>query len=97
MYHNAGVLITGGGGTEYQAELYVPSTGESCTLPLLPDWRLDHTVSKDGLLCGGDNALTVDVCIMWSSDSGTWEEALILDVWREAHVSWTPFSGNTST
>ena len=91
----AGVLITGGFGTSDTAELYVPLSGASCTLPSLPDIRAYHTVSEGGLICGGD--ATQDSCIMWSPDSGTWEEALILDVSRWGHVSWTPSSGNNGT
>ena len=93
----AGVLITGGESSAAlnTAELYVPSTGVSCTLPSLPDNRYDHTVSEGGLICGGPE--TPVSCIMWSSDSGSWEEAVTLDVIRRGHVSWTPSSGNTGT
>ena len=87
----AGVLITGGFGTSDTAELYVPLSGASCTLPSLPDIRAYHTVSEGGLICGGD--ATQDSCIMWSPDSGTWEAALTLDFNRVFHVSWTPSSG----
>ena len=90
----AGVLITGGNPNN-SAELYLLSSGESCTLPSLPDDRVHHTVTEGGLLCGGAN--TRVSCIQWSPDSGTWEEALTLDVSRFYHVSWTPSSGNNST
>ena len=96
LYYIAGVLITGGDAFSAalkSAELYVPSTGASCTLPSLPDDRYDHTVShtisEGGLLCGG--YYTEKSCIQWSPGSGTWEEALTLDVIRRGHVSWTPF------
>ena len=96
MYYIAGVLITGGDSAAGNtAELYVPSSGASCTLPSLPDYREEHTVSEGGLLCGGRN--TRDSCLMWSPDSGTWEEAITLDVRRYDHVSWTPSSGNNGT
>ena len=91
----AGVLITGGDPAGNTAELYLPFSNVSCTLPSLPDSRVAHTVTEGGLLCGG--ADTGDSCIMWSPDSGTWEEALTLDVKRYGHVSWTPSSGNTGT
>ena len=89
----AGVLITGGysSAADNTAELYLPSSGASCTLPSLPEDRAFHTVTRGGLLCGG--RYTKDSCILWSPDSGTWEEALTLDVRREEHVSWTPTSG----
>ena len=75
----------------------MPSTGASCSLPPLPDERVDHTVSEGGLLCGGQFSDTRDSCLQWSPDSGTWEAALTLDVRRDDHVSWTPSSGNTGT
>ena len=101
LYYTAGFLITGGqlepGGWAHTAELYVPSSGESCTLPSLPDNRYDHTVSEGGLLCGGGDippySQTRDSCLQWSPDTGTWEEALTLNVSRYDHVSWTPSSG----
>ena len=91
----AGVLITGGDSGGNTTELYLPFSGVSCTLPSLPDSRAFHTVTEGGLLCGGE--VTIDSCIMWSPDSGTWDEALTLDFKRRDHVSWTPSSGNTGT
>ena len=70
------------------AELYVPSSGVSCSLPQLPDDRAFHTLESSGLLCGGYG--TSDTCLQWSPDTGTWEELLTLDVGRDDHVSWTP-------
>ena len=100
IFYIAGVLITGGDSITLDpsaaVELYVPSTGASCTLPSLPDSRDAHTVTDGGLLCGGCYPAS-DSCIMWSPDSGTWEEALTLDVKRYEHVSWTPSSGTTGT
>ena len=95
MYYIVGVLITGGSQDIFPstAELYVPSTGESCTLPKLPDQREFHTGSEGGLICGGDGSPFS--CLLWSPDTGTWEEAIArLDDLRYEHVSWTPISGN---
>ena len=86
------VLITGGIIGEDTAELFLPSDGTSCTLPLLPQVRRDHTVDNH-IVCGGIIQGTDDSCIQWSTDTGTWEELLTLDVGRYAHVSWTPASG----
>ena len=72
------------------AEIFLPSAGTSCTLPLLPQTREDHTVDNH-ILCGG--ADTSDSCVQWSPDTGTWEELLTLDVRRSLHVSWTLASG----
>ena len=87
------MLITGGydSDVKYTAELYLPSSGLSCSLPRLPDWRLGHTQDSSGLLCGG--VYTERTCIQWSPDTGTWEEYLSLDVKRYVHVSWTPGTG----
>jgi len=91
---NDGVLITGGGGRNDQntAELYLPSSGGSCSLPNLPDLRLDHSLESTGLLCGG-GYLHRDTCIQWNPANGTWERSITLDVNRYAHVSWTPENG----
>ena len=87
------VLITGGFNLEFfNAELFLPSDGTSCTLPLLPQDRYFHTVDNH-ILCGGLGTSTRDSCLQWSPDTGTWEELLTLDVGRYAHVSWTPASG----
>ena len=60
-------------------------------LPGLPEWRCDHAVSKDGLMCGG--LFTQDSCLQWSPDTGSWEAAVTLDVERYWHSSWTPVNG----
>ena len=86
-----GVLITGSGGWQVAGnttELYLPSSGVSCSLPQLPDDRSSHSLESSGLLCGGVD--TIDSCIKWSPDTGTWEELLTLDIGRYYHVSWTP-------
>ena len=86
------ILITGGYGSLNTAELYLPSSGLSCSLPRLPDARLGHTQDSSGLLCGG--GYTEGTCIQWSPDTGIWVECLHhLDVGREEHASWTPGTG----
>ena len=78
------------GGYDIEAlttELFLPSAGTLCTLPLLPQARRSHTVDNH-ILCGGID--TEDSCLQWSPDTGTWEELLTLEVRRENHVSWTP-------
>ena len=68
-------------------ELFLPSDGTSCNLPALPDLRLLHTVDNH-ILCGGPTTITS--CLLWSPDSGTWEDwGEELDVGRMYHVSWT--------
>ena len=87
-----GVLITG---TEYPhmgtAELYLPSSNVSCSIPLFGPCRA-HTVESSGLLCGG---WFYDSCWQWSPDTGTWEEGVNLFGLHQRyfHSSWTPVSG----
>ena len=45
--------MSGGHGTYTTAEVFVPSTGLSCSLPTLPDDREYHTMDS-GYICGGD-------------------------------------------
>ena len=61
-------------------------------LPGLPEWRCDHAVSKDGLMCGG--LFTQDSCLQWSPDTGSWEAAVTLDIPRHYLVSWTPVNSS---
>ena len=93
----AGVLITGGNpiATSDTAELYLPSSAASCKLPKLPVEynysRVLHSADDEGLLCGG--LYTANTCLQWSPDTGSWEAAVTLDVWRADHISWTPANG----
>ena len=88
------VLITGssnGYSPCDTAELYVPSSGVSCSLPQLPEDRAWHSAESSGLLCGGYGTRN---CLQWSPDTGSWEEELLyLDTGRYQHVSWTPGNG----
>ena len=91
------VLITGGTSSPRDtAELYVPSSGVSCTLPQLPDdYRYEHSVDSKGLLCGGQGSTTSQCtgacsCLQWSPNTGSWQDLLTLSVSRADHVSWTP-------
>ena len=88
------MLITGGlSDAGLTGELYLPSSGLSCLIPVFPDseWRVGHTQESSGLICGGQN--TKDTCIQLSPDTGTWQEVLTLDISRYHHVSWTPGTG----
>ena len=92
-YFPDAVLITGQLYSD-TAELYVPSSGVSCSLPQLPNTRYGHTLENFGLLCGGSGTEVEDTCLQWSPDTGTWEELLTWDNvqhdGRVDHVSWTP-------
>ena len=85
------VLITGGGSLN-TAELFLPTAGTSCTLPSSHQDRDGHTLDNQ-ILCGGVLVSSMESCLQWSPDTGTWEELLTLDAGRFFHVSWTPASG----
>ena len=90
LYNNSdAVLITGSGNSAGNTtELYLPSSGVSCTVTELPVSRYLHSLETSGLMCGGYGA--EDSCLMWSPDNGTWEELATLEVGRYLHSSWTP-------
>ena len=53
MRSYTGLLISGGYEAETSVELFVPSTGQSCSLPNLPSKRSGH--SMNGFyICGGN-------------------------------------------
>ena len=90
------VLITGGnmGGSSGKlrtAELFLPSAGTSCALPLFPEIRREHTLDNN-IICGGYETIR-DTCLKWSPDTGSWVELLTLAVDRYQHVTWTPEPG----
>ena len=83
--HNnfAGILISGGKGTETSVEVYSPGVNYHCLLPPLPDKRGGHT--SDGMtLCGGYK--TERTCITFSS--GKWVTSHALTEKRVGHTSW---------
>ena len=43
--------------TTQSVELYIPSTGQHCQLPDLPDSRVDHSMEKK-MICGGTHTRT---------------------------------------
>ena len=89
------VLITGGtmGGSKGKlrtSELFLPSAGTLCALPLFPEIRREHTLDNN-IICGGADSR--DTCLKWSPDTGSWVELLTLAVNRYQHVTWTPEPG----
>ena len=72
-------------------ELYNPSSGTRCSLPKLTHTIYYHTL-ENNIHCGGQGPFG-DRCLQWSPDTGSWEELLLLDVERWAHVVWTPGTG----
>ena len=89
MLNIPGILLSGGHHPNVEGtsvEVYVPSTGHSCSLPSLPDDRWGH--SMDSLLiCGGyDSASTASSCLSFSS--GQWVFSHTLEEGRADHTSW---------
>ena len=84
-------------GHDLTAEIYIPSTNKTCTLPNLPDRRTYSTVNGN-LVCGGLHAKpspgSRNTCIKFDLTSGVWTSAYTLDGGRRKHVSWTPQSGS---
>ena len=60
-------------------EVFVPSTGQHCTLPDLPAKRMQHTM-EGFVLCGGYDVATRTSCLTLT-DAG-WETTTTLLQWR---------------
>ena len=87
-----GIIISGGGDGDKltSVEVFVPSTGLSCSLPGLPDDRYRHTM--DGLLiCGGSYYETATTCMSFTS--GQWNTSHTLVERRYIHTSWQTEQG----
>ena len=83
-----------GGSVLTSAEIYNPATGESCSLPELPEERHYHS-QNGGLACGGKNRMSTgwyEDCVEWSPASGSWIRHDIREK-RIGHVSWASASG----
>jgi len=86
-----GLIISGGyprDSASQSVEVYVPSTGQHCQLPDLPDRRYWHTMEKM-TVCGGGDTLTSCLTL---TDAG-WEVTTTLLEWRYRHSSWDSPAG----
>ena len=78
------------------AEIYLPDTKTSCSLPNMPEMRKYHTQDA-GLVCGGElefssNSHILTLCDTWCN--GKWiQSSHTLALKRRSHVSWTTSSG----
>ena len=69
-----GLIISGGSGSVGKsAEVFVPFTGQHCTLPSLPARRENHTM-EGRMVCGGDYTLTSCLTLR----DGSWESTVTL-------------------
>ena len=71
----SGLIISGNepGGDGPRVEVFVPSTGQHCSLPYLRDVSKGHTM-EGTLLCGGSKSKR---CLNLTDD-GTWERTVTL-------------------
>ena len=94
MYFSA-ILITGGYNGDYlkSAEMFLPSSNTTCSLPQLPEGRYDHTQDGGpGLACGGPFSSTWNSCDRWIV--GTWTRTShTLREKRGDHLSWSTAEG----
>jgi len=84
-----GILIAGGSSTE----LFLPSTGKSCSLAPLPapSWfyhTLDSFPNNSAVMCGGWNTRRSCLIFNQNSSSGTWDQFATTIYERERHTSW---------
>ena len=85
-----GIILSGGNGAKTSVEVFVPSTGLSCSLPTLPDQRYDHTMDSL-LICGGYDDSSPSTCLSFTS--GQWMTShTLLERWC-THTSWQTEQG----
>ena len=83
-----GIILSGGNRPDgTSVEVFVPSTGKSCSLPSLPDGRAYHTMDGN-LICGGYG---ISNCLSFSS--GQWIITNTLLQSRYCHSSWQADQG----
>ena len=84
-YHGLqGLVIAGGEGSNKTVEMFVPSTGEVCYIPPLPQHRVQHTLTGR-YLCGGGGKWATN-CLHFAE--GGWQNSPPLEEQREGHVGW---------
>ena len=89
----SGILLCGGEGSLDSVEVFLPSSGLSCSLPSLPDPRAGHTIDNL-LLCGGGEYPALpsnSACLTLSS--GEWVTSHTLVSPRYGHTSWATDQG----
>jgi hypothetical protein len=84
-------IILSGGYHETSVEVFVPSTGQACSLPSLPDERWGHTMNSL-IICGGPYySTTPTTCLSFTS--GQWITSHTLVEERYDHSSWQTEQG----
>ena len=89
-----GMILSGGydAGARNNVEVFVPSTGLSCSLPALPDQRYEHTMDSL-LICGGGPYSSTAATTCLSFTSGQWITSHTLVEERYYHTSWQTEQG----
>ena len=73
------------------AEIYIPESNTTCSLPPLPEARYRHT-QDGGLACGGGRTTGAHrSCDQWTN--GTWTRTTNLKASRYGHESWSTAEG----
>ena len=86
-----GIVISGGGqALNKWVELFIPSSGESCLFPSVPDIRENHSMNKM-FICGGDDFYARDLCIHFVD--GEWKTLSATKESRDDHSGWLTPSG----
>jgi len=86
-----GIIVSGGTKAAASVEIFIPSTGETCSLPrMLQGGRYSHTMDVVGdgvLVCGGgDYDYSYKTC--HTLEDGRWVISHDLTEWRALHNSW---------
>merc|ERR1719186_2533016 len=85
----AGIAVSGGygfGEAGTTAEVFVPATGLSCSLPTLPADRVEHTMDSLYICGGGYTSTTYNSCL--HLHNGKWTISHTLVDGRVFHCSW---------
>ena len=69
------MIISGGDDRDKSVEVFLPSTGQHCTLPDLPAKRFYHTM-EEMVVCGGTDSDTGTSCLSLTDDG--WETTTTL-------------------
>merc|ERR1712013_902945 len=81
-----GIVISGGSqGLNKWVELFIPSSGDSCLFPSVPDIRENHSMNKM-FICGGDDFYARDLCIQFVD--GQWKTLSATLESRDDHSGW---------
>jgi len=81
-----GIVISGGSqGLNKWVELFIPSSGDSCLFPSVPDIRENHSMNKM-FICGGDDFYARDLCIQFVD--GQWKTLSATLDSRDDHSGW---------